>query len=183
VWFLAGLLVALPLLAFGLLVSNRATVVSSAVVIVLVRGLKRYADRQADAALPWIGGARAETSVGEELNKLCPEGFVVMHDVAQRYEGNVDHLVSGPCGVFMVETKARGYEDRHLVKAKRQAAKIHDELRVWVTPVICIHHRRGSPFKAQGVWIVPQPCLLEWIREQRNTPVDFEQLARYADHL
>lgn len=184
VWLLAGLLVAIALGSVGLLVSNRATVASSLLFLVLVLGLKRYADGQVDTAIRWLGGARAETSVGDELNNLQGEGFVVMHDIEQRREGNIDHLVSGPTGVFMVETKERRYEDHHLAKAKRQAAKIHDELGVWVTPVICIHRRRGHrPFKTQGVWIVPQPSLLEWIREQRNTAVESERLARYADGL
>jgi Nuclease-related domain len=183
VWFLACLLAALTLAAVGLLVSNRATVASSVVLIVLMLVLKRYADRQVDDAIRWLGGARAETSVGEELNNLRHEGFAVLHDIEQRYEGNIDHVVSGPTGVFMVETKQRRYQDVDLVKARRQAAKIHDELGVWVTPVICIHHRRGRPFRTHGVWIVPQPCLLDWIREQRNTPVESERLTRYADGL
>jgi hypothetical protein len=183
VWLLVGLFVAIAVASVGLLVSNRATLASSVVIIVLALVLRRYADGQVDTAIRWLGGARAESSVGEELNKLEDEGFAVLHDIEQRHEGNLDHLVSGPTGVFMVETKERRYEDRHLVKAKRQAAKLHTELGVWVTPVICIHRRRGRPFKTQGVWIVPQPCLLDWIRDQRNRPVDPEQLARFADGL
>ena len=183
VWLLAALLVAIALAAVALLASNRATIASSVVVIVAALVLKRYADREVVTAIRWLGGARAEASVGEELNTLRSEAFVVMHDIKPRGEGNIDHVVSGPTGVFLVETKERRYEDRHLVIAKRQAAKIHDELGVWVTPVICIHRRRGRPFKTHGVWIVPQPCLLDWIREQRNSPVEFERLARYADGL
>lgn len=146
--------------------------------------VKRFADSRADDAIRWLSGARAETSVGEELDRLGNEGFVVRHDIDQLYEGNVDHLVSGPTGVFMVETKLRRYEDKDLVKAKRQAAKLHDEFGVWVTPVICIHRRRErGPFRTEGVWIVPQRCLLEWIRKQRNTPADDERVARFAARL
>lgn len=183
VWLLAGLLVALAVASVGVLVSSRATVASSLLFLVLVLGLKRYADREMDTAIRWLGGARAEKSVGDELDNLRGEGFVVLHDIEQRGGGNIDHVVSGRTGVFMVETKERAYQDHHLVKAKRQAAKIHDALGVWVTPVICIHRRRGGSFKAQGVWIVPQPRLVDWIREQRNTPVDFERLARWVDGL
>lgn len=53
-----------------------------------------------------------------------------MHDVEQPGEGNIDHIVSGPTGVFLVETKERRCEERHLTKAKRQAAKLHDALGV-----------------------------------------------------
>lgn len=181
VWLLLGLVGAIVLGDLGLLFAHRTTIAIGAVAAILALAL--LYKRQVDEAVFWLRGARAERSVGEELNELRREGFILMHDVEQAGEGNIDHIVSGPTGVYMVETKARRYEEGHLVKAKRQAAKLHDELGVWVTPVICIHLRSGEPFRARGVWIVPQPALLEWIREQRNTPVPFERLAQYADGL
>jgi len=105
----------------------------------------------------------------------------VLHDIEQSGEGNIDHLVSGPNGVYLVETKERRYEDRHVVKVKRQAAKLHDELGVWVTPVICLYERQGGPFRTQGVWVVPRQHLLDWLREQNHPPVAFERLAGFAD--
>jgi hypothetical protein len=42
-----------------------------------------------------------------------------MHDIEQGGEGNIDHLLSGPNGVYLVETKERRYDDRHLPKARR----------------------------------------------------------------
>jgi hypothetical protein len=105
-----------------------------------------------------------------------------MHDLEQGYEGNVDHLVSGPTGVYMIETKSRAYLADHLRKAKRQAAKLHGHLGVWVTPVMCIHDRPGvQPFRHSGVWIVPCHTLIQWIKAQRNATLDFERLARFAD--
>ena len=96
----------------------------------------------------------------------------------------MDHLVSGPSGVFMVETKTRRYPDDAPRKAKRQAAKLGSELGVWVTPVICIHERRDrEPFKHDGVWIVTQDRLLRWLRAQRNATLPFERLARFSDTL
>ena len=181
VWFLAALLVALALVAVGLVVSSSATALSSVVVIAL--GLRWYANREMDTAINWLGGARAEEAVGDELNALRHEGFVVMHDIDPGYGGNIDHLVSGPTGVFMVETKLNGFPPAALLRAKRHAAKIHDGVGVWVTPVICIHRREGKPFEMQGVWIVPRRCVLDWLRAQQNKPVDFERLARYADGL
>jgi len=100
-----------------------------------------------------------------------------MHDVEQRGEGNIDHIVSGPTGVYLVETKARGYRPEQLRKAKRQAARLHDRLGVWVTPVICIDQRGGEPFRHERVWVVPRACLLDWMLEQRNAPVPNERLA------
>jgi hypothetical protein len=110
---------------------------------------------------------------------------MVMHDIEQAGEGNIDHLVSGPSGVFMIETKLRSYNERQLSKAKRQAAKLHDELDVWVTPVICLAERTGErpPYKHAGVWIVRRDQLVGWLGEQRNQVLPFERLARYADRL
>lgn len=106
-----------------------------------------------------------------------------MHDIAQAGEGNIDHIASGPHGVYLVETKLRRYEDFHLTKAKRQAVKLKAKLGVWVTPVICLHQRRGDPFRTHGVWVMPQQHLLDWLHEQRNQPVAFERLARWADRI
>jgi hypothetical protein len=53
----------------------------------------------------WATGAVGEEKVGRGLEKLGPE-FIVLHD--RRIPGskaNIDHLVVGPTGVFIVETK------------------------------------------------------------------------------
>lgn len=89
----------------------------------------------------------------------------------------------GPNGVFAIETKLRRYEDSDLRRIKRQARLLHDELGVWVTPVICLGSRRREAYRHAGVWIVPHRDLLGWFRTQRNQPVEFERLARFADTL
>jgi hypothetical protein len=51
-------------------------------------------------------GFKGERIVGEELNQLMTKGYRVFHDIP--FEGfNIDHVVVGPAGVFVVETKAR----------------------------------------------------------------------------
>ena len=62
-----------------------------------------------EAERRWGAGARGEELVGSILEKLGI-GFYVFHDVQVldrygRVEGNVDHAVIGPSGVFAVETK------------------------------------------------------------------------------
>jgi len=105
-------------------------------------------------------------------------------DIEQRGEGNIDHLVSGPTGVYLVETKHRRYQEHDLRKAKRQAAKLHDELRVRVTPAICIDLRRGrKPYAHHGVWIVSRDRIVDWLRAQNNPELDFARLAAFADTL
>ena len=60
------------------------------------RGFKR-----ADAI--WLG-FKGEKSVGHALEHFRREGYEVFHDV-QQDPGNVDHVLIGPAGVFVVETK------------------------------------------------------------------------------
>lgn len=183
VWLCAGAFFVAAGLMLVLALGHRVTTGAAALFLGVVLAAKPYADRFTDEALRWLGGARAEQAVGETLNALRHEGWVLLHDVEQRGEGNIDHIASGPNGVFLIETKQRRYQDVHLVKAKRQAAKLHDELGVWVTPVICLHERDAEPFRARGVWIVPRLRLLDWLCVQQNKRVEFERLARFADSV
>jgi hypothetical protein len=173
VWvFVAGLL-AIALFAIGLVVSNRATVTTSAIVVAAAFGLRWVANRRVDDVIHWLKGSNAETAVGEELDRLVTEGFTVRHDLDHLVGGNIDHVVSGSTGVYMVETKARGYLDRHLGKAKWHAKVVSDRLGgVWVTPVICIHRPGAGPFLTKGVQVVPIHCINDWIRRQRNATID-----------
>lgn len=51
-------------------------------------------------------GFMGERVVGEELNQLLVYGYRVFHDVP--FDGfNVDHVIVGPPGVYVIETKAR----------------------------------------------------------------------------
>ncbi len=171
-------------LYIALVVSHRIGIVGAMVVLVLAGVARRYGYRFMNDTERWLRGAYAEESVGATLDALRREGWILMHDVEQAFEGNIDHIASGPNGVFMIETKARRYGDDDPRKAKRQAAKLHDELDVWVTPVICLHQRRGKPFRNKdGVAIVPVQHLLSWLRSQREKPVDFERLARFAERI
>lgn len=51
-------------------------------------------------------GLDAEESMGQELNQLMPLGFRVFHDIPC-LNFNVDHVVVGTTGLFVVETKGR----------------------------------------------------------------------------
>jgi Holliday junction resolvase-like predicted endonuclease len=183
VWLGLGLFFLVDGVVLALAVGHRLSIVGAALFLSVVIAAKPYADRYVDKQLRWRKGAQAEEAVGETLNELRREGWVLMHDIERVGEGNIDHIASGPDGVFLVETKARRYEEAHLVKAKRQAARLHDELGVWVTPVICLHTRKAKPFRTHGVWVVPHERLLDWLREQHNQPVAFERLARFADRV
>ena len=107
----------------------------------------------------------------------------MLHDVPFPGQGNIDHLVSGPNGVFLVETKFGSYLPVHLKKAKRQAAKLSDELGVAVTPVLCVAATENGTYRHGGVQVVGFDALLPWIRAQSNAPVEFERLARFSAGL
>ena len=157
--------------------------VASAMIVTMMVALYRAADGQSAKMERWLKGSNAEAAVGETLEVLRWERYIVMHDLDQPGEGSVDHLVSGPNGVYLVETKFARYLPVHLRKAKRQAARMHDELGVWVTPVICLATRETRSYRRDGVWVVSRNELSDWIRGQQNEPVDFDRLARFAESL
>jgi len=183
IWIGLGAAFAITGLTTALVLGHRLSVIGSLILIAAFLAVRRRAEAYVDLHVRWLGGATAEEAVGLTLNELRREKWIVMHDVECEYGGNIDHIVSGPGGVFLVETKQRRYLDKHVPKAKRQAARLHDDLGVWVTPVLCIHQRAGQPFKTKGVWVVPRSEILGWLRSQHNTPVEFERLARFADSL
>jgi hypothetical protein len=151
----------------------------TAVLLLGLTGFARLIDRPMVHAGRWVRGARSEVAVGEELESLVRDGYTVLHDISQTGEGNIDHLVSGPSGVFLVETKHRRYLDQDLRKAKRQAAKLNFE--VWVTPIICLDHGRKPPYSHQRVWIVRRTDVCKWISAQRNPVLPDERLDGFAD--
>jgi len=53
--------------------------------------------------MSWRKGAAGEAVVAGVL-ELLPDDFVVVHDVSKRF-GNIDHIVVGPTGVYVIDTK------------------------------------------------------------------------------
>lgn len=60
-----------------------------------------------DAAM-FAKGAEGEKQVAEALARGLPDTYLVLHDVtvASRSQAQCDHLVLGPNGIFVIETKA-----------------------------------------------------------------------------
>ena len=183
VLLIAGAAAALGIYGIFAALGHRMGAVTSILFLGFVLAMKPHADRYVDRAVNFWTGADAEEAVGATLDKLRYEGWHLIHDVEWHSRGNVDHIASGPTGVYLIETKANRYENRHLGKVAHQARELHDELDCWVTPVICLHSRKGEAFKKGTVWIVPHAKLLDWLRAQHNQIVDFERLARFADGL
>lgn len=62
-----------------------------------------------DEARNWRFGLRGEQAVAEKLGarEVAAAGYVAFHDVPGDGKWNIDHIVVGPGGVFVLETKAR----------------------------------------------------------------------------
>ena len=149
----------------------------------------------------WETGALGEERTGKILRPLEAEGFSVIHDrLIPGSRANIDHIVVGPSGVFVVETK--NYAGRLrvrrgevwvsgrrkigiVVQAKREAAAVAAVVSpVPVTPLICVHRADLGWFtvEASGVRIVSPR---EMIKLLRKTPVQLapNQVAWLADRL
>lgn len=169
--------------SIALLLAGVSGVVSASVLLVVAYVANRFANDHLDAGIAWGKGGNGEVTVGRTLEALRSEGYVVMHDLDKGFAGNVDHLISGPTGAFMVETKFRRYnDDRDLARARRLAKHLARELDVsWVQPVVCFAARSYRPRNLKGVAVLGVDDLLPFIRSQRNPVVPFEVLAAFAD--
>ena len=126
-------------------------------------------------------GYDGERFVGEELSRLIRFGFEVYHDVP--FDGfNMDHVLVGPCGVFIVETKTRrktvneagknefkvqfngnclqwpwGTESHGIEQAKNNAKTLSN----WLTSAAGIR-----------VWVTPILALPGWLVELKTPTAD-----------
>jgi Nuclease-related domain len=132
----------------------------------------------------WARGAAGEVATAFLLQRLPARRWVVMHDLAlPGSRANVDHLIIGPTGVWVVDTKA--YRAR--VKARwrgvfvggvplstaavRWETKVVSQvLGVEARPIVAVHakglSRRGR--RVNGVKVVPAPRLVSRIRRGRR---------------
>lgn len=72
-----------------------------------VARLKRRLDEAERATKPWDAGAEGTAVVAEKLSELVPLGWYVLNDVhwPGRPTGSLDHVLVGPGGVVVVDTK------------------------------------------------------------------------------
>jgi hypothetical protein len=150
-------------------------------------------------------GAKAEEVVAEQLSDL-PEGYYDFHDVP--FTGfNIDHVVIGPGGIFMVETKSHAGKvsaegDRLLLNGKppqknflnqtwRQAYEMRDFLYLqtsmeWkVNPILCFTRAFVTVRRpVKGVEVVRAGYLGKHIARQRATlsQEQIEKLVRVMEY-
>jgi hypothetical protein len=110
-------------------------------------------------------GHEAELAAGQELNDLARLGYRVFHDLSlDDGRHNVDHVLVGPGGVFVVETKGRdgersrallyngealefpGWEER---KPLLQAVSLASRVQGWLSFAV------GETVRVQAVLVLP----------------------------
>jgi hypothetical protein len=145
-------------------------------VAVLVGWRLRF--RPSEQARTWQRGAQGERRTARLLRRLARVGFVVFHDLAvPSVQANVDHLVIGPTGVFVIDSKQwtgnvhQGADglvwhnhyrlDRTLETVRWEAETIGRMLGTRAAALLCVHgaHVQGGGVDAQGVAIVPAQLL------------------------
>lgn len=177
VFVVAGVLV-----SAALLLTDTSGVAAALALIFVALAARHFFEIRLESGVRWGKGGNAEAAVGTDLESLRADGYIVMHDLEHVVPGNVDHLISGPTGAFMIETKFRCYEDSDIPKAKRVAQAIAQQLEApWVQPVICVATRSYGPRMVKGVAVVGRQQLLPYVRAQKNRQVPFERVAAFAD--
>jgi Nuclease-related domain len=169
--------------AAGLVAQVLATQVglSSAGLVGLAAGALvgwRLRFRPSEQVTAWRRGAQGERRTARLLDRLVRDGYVVFHDLAvPGSPANVDHLVIGPSGVFVVDSKqwsgsvhqgADGLAwhnhyrlDRTLETVRWEADTIGRLLGTRSVALLCVHGAQihGDGLEAQGVAIVPAHLL------------------------
>jgi hypothetical protein len=129
--------------------------------------------RPSEQARTWRRGAHGERHTARLLDRLTRDGYVVFHDLAMPGSlANVDHLVIGPTGVFVIDSKQwtgsvhqspdglawhNHYPlDRTLETVCWEAQIIGRLLGARIAAMVCVHgaYIYGGGLHAQGVAIV-----------------------------
>jgi hypothetical protein len=155
----------------------------------------------------WATGAEGEGRTGRFLEPLRAEGFHILHD--RRIPGsraNIDHIVIGPPGIFVVETKSfagsvsiRGSDvfvagrrkTGMIEEVRREALAVQialaDEIEIHgyrITPIICVHRASLPWFGSElgGVRLVSGKGLVKRLRKADAilSSDEVNQLARLA---
>jgi hypothetical protein len=134
--------------------------------------------RPSEQVQAWRRGAAGERRTARLLDRLAHDGYAVFHDLAvPGSPANVDHLVIGPSGVFVIDSKQwsgrvhQGSDglvwhnhyrlDRTLETVHWEAEMVSRVLGTRVAALLCVHgaHIHGGGLDSQGVAIVPAHLL------------------------
>jgi hypothetical protein len=154
-------------------------------------------------------GRDGEIAVGQMLEGLRKDGYEVFHDIPSP-RGNVDHVLVGPGGVFVIETKTRAkptgdakvvYDgkqitvngqvpDRDPVAQVRAAASQVEELiqrgvtgKIPIRPVLLYVRWYTEQPKGSDIWVINEKTLMKWVRTnyKKLSPDQVRQAAMCLD--
>jgi hypothetical protein len=129
-------------------------------------------------------GAQGEEQVGALLEELDEEGWLVIHD-ATLGNGNVDHILIGPPGVFTIETKSHPgpvkvgrVHGGTIGQAQAQARAIEQVTGIQAEPLIVFSRAWvDKPLaRRKGVRVLPARMLVGYLR-RRSPRLVPEQIA------
>ncbi len=143
----------------ALAVASAGAVSAAGVLLLLALVLGLYARHWLSLARRSGVGARSEDDVRRALAPLEAEGWRLRHSLQWRGRGDIDSLAIAPTGVgFVVETKTRAYDDRHLARVRDQAAWLSRRRRRWcrrgAVAVVCLVRPRGIERVEREVLVV-----------------------------
>ena len=152
------------------------------------------------SAYAWEAGAAGERATGEVLADLQATGWFVMHDLAWpgRQKANIDHLVVGPGGIFVIDTKnwsgsvevrdgvlrQNGRSREPSVNGVRRAVAAVQRLvpEVPMQPVLSLHGDLAMKERVDGVILCSTSTLREML-ESRPTVLGAADVQRIGPVL
>jgi hypothetical protein len=104
------LIAVIPLFAFfwAVVLLHRLdgwSVAAGAVVATALGVISHVRDEPPQNVLKWRRGAEGERRTERALRSLQRNGWVIDHDIQLGGRANLDHIVRGPRGIFLLETK------------------------------------------------------------------------------
>jgi hypothetical protein len=151
----------------------------------------------------WRRGARGERRTARHLRKLVRQGWTVLHDLAiPGSHANGDHLVIGPPGVFLIDSKAwhgtitlaldgtawhNGHPlDQTLATVRWEAQQLATAIGAPVLPLLCVHDTRipWDEIYVDNVPVLTPGRLLALLRSlpAHMDPTGVMLLAEHARH-
>jgi hypothetical protein len=207
-----SLMIVVPFTVIGIM-GSRAWLWSAGVVTgAFIATLACLMDTPPSHIANWQLGEWGEKTTAKTLKPLRREGWHVLHDL-QRERGNIDHVVVGPGGIFLLDSKwlmgsvevdgdtmtvrrfeepDDDYDDTIGPRARAAAWELHDRLRQasrvsnWVQSVVVIHGGFEASLQTTNrVAYVAGRSLVAFLRDQpkRVDEDRVEQLVRLVSGI
>lgn len=153
----------------ALAVAGAGAVSAAGAILVLALAFGLYSRHWLSLAGRSRVGARSEDEVRRALAPLQAEGWRLRHSLPWQGRGDIDSLAIAPTGVgFVVETKTRAYNDRHLARVRDQAAWLSRRrrrgCRRGAVPVVCLVRAYGVQQLEQNVLVISIDRLIPVLR-------------------